>query len=123
MVRSVVVPQAQTADGLGAGAGVIGFTLQDCTPGDDVADAVIPVSTYTASSCRVRIKAMDPVVPLEIDIRKNGASIFNTRPLLPVTSEVRTIYVFDDFAGGAPQINSDDDITIDVVQGNASWQA
>lgn len=112
----------------GPGNHVIGWDLQDTTPGLDVADPVIPVQAGVIAACLIRVKYYDESNPLEIDIRNLSAegepSIFGeTRPVIPADSDSREVYVFDTlFAADPLVVNVHDDLVIDVVQGGA-WEA
>ena len=104
------------------GPSVIGWDVQDSTPGTDVSDPVIPISTMPIASCQIRIKATDSTHPLEINIRRNGKSVFATHPLIAAGTATRTVLSFTAFAGGKPPvIQPADDVVLDIIQGGA-WQ-
>lgn len=100
---------------------VIGWDLQDCAPGTDVSDPVIPVVGGRISACWIRIKVTDASNPLEIDIRKNGpsTSIFATLPLIAAGLATRDVQEFTDFSD--PLIEAQEDLVLDIVQGG-DWQ-
>jgi hypothetical protein len=103
------------------GPKVIGWDLQDCTVGLDVSDPVIPVAQMEIASCRIRIKVTDVGNPLQIDIRRNGTSIFAFTPIIAAGTSARTVLAFTSFVDSPPIIAPDDDVVIDIVQGG-SWE-
>jgi hypothetical protein len=106
---------------------VIGWDLQDCTVGTDVADPVIPTLGGEIAYCGVRVKTSDAGTPLEIDIRNNGTSVFETKPLIAAAHADRDVIQFTDFVHDASArpaplvIAPHDDLVIDVVQGTGYW--
>lgn len=105
----------------GVGDHVIGWDLQDCTVGLDVSDPVIPIAAGSIAACYIRIKVSDPTNPLEIDIRKNGTSIFTTRPLIAAGTTTRNVQTFTGFVSDPLTVAVFDDIVIDIVQGGL-WE-
>lgn len=101
------------------GGHVIGWDIQDATVGLDVSDPVIPVVSGPIARCFIRIKVTDSGAPLEIDIRNNGVSIFDTKPLLPAGSNGRVVHEFPTKADLS--VLEHDDVVIDIVQGGA-WE-
>lgn len=112
--------KATAAAGAGAAA-VIGWDVQDSTPGLDVSDPVIPPRAMNMVSCQIRIKVTDPSTPLQIDIRNNGTSIFSTRPLIAAGTSTRAVQTFTTLAAIPTPIAVGDDVVLDIVQGGA-WE-
>ena len=101
-------------------AGDIGWDIQDSTPGTDVADPVIP-NNLTVTACKVRIKVTDPANPLQFDIKNNGTSIFTSLPLIAAGTSTRAVRYFTGFVTSTVPIATDDDVTLNILQGGA-WQ-
>ena len=97
---------------------VIGWDIQDSTVALDVSDPVIPVTSGNVARCFIRVKMNDAANDLEIDIRNNGVSIFDTRPLIPAGAADRTVREFPTLL---TEIAEHDDVVIDIVQGG-DWQ-
>lgn len=106
------------------GGHVIGWDLQDCSiPGLDVADPVIPLWEGTVWACLIRIKTTDVSNNLEINIQKNGTSIFSTRPVIAAGTTTRDVQEFTGFAVDPLTVGVYDDLTIDIVQAGSWWVA
>ena len=97
---------------------VIGWDIQDATAALDVSDPVIPTVAGAVARCFIRVKVDDAVNDLEIDIRNNGASIFDTRPLIAAGLTGRNVHEFPTLP---IEILEHDDVVIDIVQGG-DWQ-
>ena len=97
---------------------VIGWDIQDATAALDVSDPVIPVTAGAVARCFIRVKVPDAANALEIDVRQNGVSIFDTRPLIAAGAVDRTVREFPTLP---TKIVEHDDVTIDIVQGG-NWQ-
>jgi len=107
---------------LDVGNHVIGWDIQDDTVGSDVSDPVIPARAGTIQRCAMRVKVYDATTALEIDILNNGVSIFTTTPTIAAGGSTRDVYDFTDFSASPLSIAVDDDVVIDVVQGNGDWE-
>lgn len=98
---------------------LIGWDIQDSTVALDVSDPVIPTVAGNIARCLIRVKVDDAVNDLEIDIRNNGTSIFDTLPLIPAGTPGRAVQEFPTMDGVT--IAVEDDVVIDIVQGG-DWQ-
>lgn len=98
---------------------LIGWDIQDATAALDVSDPVIPVTAGSIARCFIRVKVHDATNDLEIDVRNNGASIFDTTPVIAAGTSTRDVHEFPTAAGVA--IAEHDDVVLDIVQGG-DWQ-
>jgi len=119
-VKNVRASGSGSGGSTGSRRVALGWDLQDCSVADDASDPLVLVSGFTPSACRIRVKVVDASNDLELDILRNGSSIFATRPLVPAGTAGRDIHSFYDFAPGIT-ISTSDDVTIDVLAGG-SWQ-
>jgi len=99
---------------------IIGWDIQDPTVALDVSDPVIPPVAFAPNTCRIRVKSADSTNPFQIDIRKNGVSIFTLKPIVPANAGSRTVHEFSDFTTNL-QIAENDDVVIDILQGGGNW--
>ena len=97
---------------------LIGWDIQDSTVATDVSDPVIPTTAGNVARCFIRLKVSDAVNDLEIDIRNNGVSIFDTLPLIAAGTSDRDVHEFPTLP---TEIAEHDDVVIDIVQGG-DWQ-
>ena len=116
-----IVKQAGGGSGGSGGSGpvCIGWDVQDSTPGTDVSDPVIPPGNLRIADCRVRIKVSDIATPLEFDIRRNGTTIFSTRPVVPAGTSTRAVQTYTSLATVA--LSANDDLVLDIITGG-TWQ-
>lgn len=106
----------------GADSLVIGFIINNGTPGTNVGPELPAPRAASLGSVVVVTKTSDPTTPFQFDILKNGTSIFTgTLPTVSAATSPGTVSTFTSLTTVPLTVAKSDVFTISVIQGTSSW--
>ena len=108
--------------GGGATETVIGFIMNSGATGSNAGPMLAAPHGGTVSKCVVVVKASDPSVGLNFDIRQNGVSVFTTTPSLAAGLASGSVMPFSTLTSTPLTVNAGDVFSINISTGTSTWQ-
>jgi hypothetical protein len=108
--------------GSGGGGGLlIGFGLQDGSPGTNVGPMLAAPAAGTLTKCVAVVKTSDGATAINFNIKKNGSSVFATTPTIAAGAAAGAVVTFTSLAGGSVSVAAGDVFSIDIGTGSSQW--
>lgn len=113
--------EAVTGGG-GAQGVVLGFIINNGTPGTNIGPMLQLPRAGTFSKAVIITKASDPTIPLTVRIKKNGVDIFTSDPTVAAGTASGTVSSSSSFTSVPLNVLATDVFSFDITQGSAAWQ-